>query len=315
MEMGTLFSLSKSATSIALDTSEIVLLLFGVLLTVGLIGEYAKSERWKRHVKIFEMLVIIGVAGELLADGGIFLFSSHLQTIADQEIGDLATVAHNAKGSADDAAKSAKTAHEEADAVKGIADEARADAKDALIKAQAAQHSLAQAESDAAKAQSEAANALATAREARKEADSFEKDILLAKQAASEAKEKVADRELTNEQVQAIAGKLKHSSGQIYTVTAYWSSKESMYIANRVALALNIAGWAYSHEGEKGMMLGGVIGIFVYTHPDADPTTKELATNLVAALVHEGLSAELKLQNPTNNPKHNTISLEVGASH
>jgi hypothetical protein len=35
------------------------------------------------------MFVIIGVAGELLADGGIFLFSSHLQTIADLEIGDL----------------------------------------------------------------------------------------------------------------------------------------------------------------------------------------------------------------------------------
>ena len=108
--MGTLFSLSKSATSIALDTSEIVLLLFGILLTVGLIGEYAKSDRWKRHVKTFEMLVIIGVAGELLADGGIFLFSSHLQTIADQEIGDLAIVAHNAKVSADGAADSAARA-------------------------------------------------------------------------------------------------------------------------------------------------------------------------------------------------------------
>jgi len=32
------------------------------------------------------MFVIIGVAGELWADGGIFLFSSHLQTIADLEI-------------------------------------------------------------------------------------------------------------------------------------------------------------------------------------------------------------------------------------
>jgi hypothetical protein len=101
--MGTLFSLSKSATSVALDTSEIVLLLFGVLLTVGLIGEYAKAERWKIHVKTFEMLVIIGVAGELLADGGIFLFSSHLQTIADQDIADLTITAGNAKASAKDA--------------------------------------------------------------------------------------------------------------------------------------------------------------------------------------------------------------------
>jgi hypothetical protein len=94
--MGTLLSQSKSATSIALDTSEIVLLLFGILLTVGLVGEYAKSERWKRHVKTFEMLVIIGVAGELLADGGIFLFSAHLQTIADLEIAELAKKAGEA---------------------------------------------------------------------------------------------------------------------------------------------------------------------------------------------------------------------------
>jgi hypothetical protein len=87
--MGTFFSLSKSASSTALDISEITLLLFGVLLVAGLIGEYAKSERSKRRVKIFEMFVIIGVAGELLADGGIFLFSRHLQTIADLEIADL----------------------------------------------------------------------------------------------------------------------------------------------------------------------------------------------------------------------------------
>src|SRR5437870_4108268 len=86
--MGTLFSLSKSATATALGISEIALLLFGILLVIGLIGEYAKSEQWKKHVRVFEMFVIIGVAGELLADGGIFLFSSHLQTIADMEIGE-----------------------------------------------------------------------------------------------------------------------------------------------------------------------------------------------------------------------------------
>jgi len=122
--MGTLFSLSKSVTSIALDTSEIVLLLFGVLLTVGLIGEYAKSERWKRHVKTFEMLVIIGVAGELLADGGIFLFSSHLQTIADQEIADLTVTAGNARASAETAAKATDRAKASADEAKQKADAA-----------------------------------------------------------------------------------------------------------------------------------------------------------------------------------------------
>jgi hypothetical protein len=79
-----LASLSKSATSAWLGVSEILLLLFGVLLVVGLVGEYRKSlSRW---VKLFEMFVIIGVAGELLADGGIFALSRHLETIANGEI-------------------------------------------------------------------------------------------------------------------------------------------------------------------------------------------------------------------------------------
>jgi hypothetical protein len=38
---------------------------------VGLVGEYI--ERWDRYEKIFMMLVIIGVSGELLADAP-FLF-------------------------------------------------------------------------------------------------------------------------------------------------------------------------------------------------------------------------------------------------
>jgi hypothetical protein len=88
-EMGTFFSLSKSATSAGLNISEIALLLFGLLLTLGLIGEYSGAVRWKEYVKVFEMFVIIGVAGELLADGGIFLCSSHLQTISDLEVASL----------------------------------------------------------------------------------------------------------------------------------------------------------------------------------------------------------------------------------
>jgi hypothetical protein len=51
--MGTFFSLSKSAT--ALYFSEIALLLFGALLVAGLIGEYAKSGRWKAHTFRFAL--------------------------------------------------------------------------------------------------------------------------------------------------------------------------------------------------------------------------------------------------------------------
>jgi hypothetical protein len=84
LKVNTTFSLSKSAISSALNISEIVLLIFGVVLVAGLVGEY--RDVWKRWLRVFEMLVIIGVAGELLADGGIFLFSKRLQTISEEEI-------------------------------------------------------------------------------------------------------------------------------------------------------------------------------------------------------------------------------------
>ena len=130
--MGTLLSLSKSATSFALDASEIALLLFGLVVVIGVAGEVAKGERWKPYVRLFEVLVIFGVAGELLADGGIFLFSKHLQTIAELEIAELTKTAGNAKASAEGAANAASRANTAA----GDALDKSNAAKDAASKAQ-----------------------------------------------------------------------------------------------------------------------------------------------------------------------------------
>jgi hypothetical protein len=84
--MGHFFSFSKSATNTALDASEWALLLFGLILTIGVLGEYKKFPTLLRasHAT-FELLVVIAIAGELFADGGVFLFSRHLQTISDGE--------------------------------------------------------------------------------------------------------------------------------------------------------------------------------------------------------------------------------------
>lgn len=94
---------SKYWTEAWLHVSEIALLIFGITLSLGLVGEfladhkkkdYPWCKKWKRE---FEILVILGVMGELLADGGIFSFGMHLQTIADQEVAAFNAVAEEAK--------------------------------------------------------------------------------------------------------------------------------------------------------------------------------------------------------------------------
>jgi hypothetical protein len=77
--------MSKIATSLALDWSEIFLLVSGLLVAIGVWGEQTKS-RWKKWVRTFEVLVVLGVAGELIADGAVFVFSRHLQAISDAEV-------------------------------------------------------------------------------------------------------------------------------------------------------------------------------------------------------------------------------------
>jgi hypothetical protein len=161
------------------------------------------------------------------------------------------------------------------------------------------------AETKSGNAVKSASDAIATARDAHQEAD-------WARDMASKAETTLADRSLTDEQVKTIAGKLSSFMGQPYTVTAYWDSKESMGITNRIHKALQMAGWLYSPEGSKSFLLGGAIGVEVWTHPDTDPSPKLAAASLIDALKVEGIDAIAKEQN-LQNPKTNMISLVVGA--
>jgi hypothetical protein len=129
---------------------------------------------------------------------------------------------------------------------------------------------------------------------------------------ATNAANALAPRALTDAQVKTVAGKLSTFVGQPFTVTAYWDSRESMGIANQIFSALEIAGWAYSDEGSQSRMLGGEIGVMVWTHPKADARTQEAAQALIAALNAEGIEASARTQNP-QNPISNTIGVNVGA--
>jgi len=89
-----LFPLSKSATETLLDVSETILIGGGLILTLGAVGEYLEEHgrlpRWLAWPRlVFIIMVVAGLLGEFLSDGGVFVFSRHLQTIADSEIAEL----------------------------------------------------------------------------------------------------------------------------------------------------------------------------------------------------------------------------------
>jgi hypothetical protein len=128
-----------------------------------------------------------------------------------------------------------------------------------------------------------------------------------------ELQQTLADRQLSDKQFKEIIEALRPFSGQEYDVTAYWDSKESLNIAERINQALQIAEWKFLPMTQYRAMLGGVVGIQIWRHPEADTRTIKAAESLIAALLREGLQAEPRIQNPTNNPKHNRISLSIGA--
>lgn len=62
------------------------LFLTTLMVVVGLIGEYRKGAWWKRHLHIFEMLVVLGVVGEMFTETGAFWYSLKTQALAGFEI-------------------------------------------------------------------------------------------------------------------------------------------------------------------------------------------------------------------------------------
>jgi hypothetical protein len=92
---------------------------------------------WKRRLsRLGWILILLGVVGEGLFEGATSWTDSKLQDWSN-------TLLLNTEALTGNAAKSAKIAHEEVNAVKGIADAAKKDAEEALVKAKAAEKKLA----------------------------------------------------------------------------------------------------------------------------------------------------------------------------
>ncbi|MFZ0684334.1 MAG: hypothetical protein WAM89_02225 [Terriglobales bacterium] len=266
-----------------------------IAVAVGILGEYvahfifekeARENRLEMGLSIlFGVLVLGGVVGEYQFGKRISQLAEQLQQIADAEVA-----------------------------------AARRDAELARKQSADTNERAAQIEQHAAEENSRSAKALVAAENARKKAEGFNLQIAQANERAAEAeretarlKAALADRQLTDAQVKSIGNKLRPYSGQEWEVTTYRDNKESVGITERIYQSLQMAGWKFLPMTTWRGLMGGLVGIKVDVHPDADEPTQRAADALVAALQAEGLECRKEVQSPKNNPKHNTLSLGVGA--
>jgi hypothetical protein len=254
------------------------------------------SSAWRFALELFATAaILLGVALELWAGAAIANINGQLRSknaeLRSKSNQLLALVTQEAG----DAAASAKTAHEEADAVQGIADEARADAKDALSKAQAAQSELAHAEADAAEAQVAASKSLNTAAEA-------ESHLAGALQRAANAEAELyrlkSPRSLVHSE--HLIAALKPFSGIEYTLNVF-TDDESIQFTKAFALALHAAGWV--RKQPAGVALGIPTVEIVFDQGVAEHVPACIETGIsLHAYAKESL-ATLQVTAPQSLPK------------
>jgi hypothetical protein len=245
--MGTfLDSLSKSTVESLLHISEVMLLLSGAVLLIGIWGEYRKDEKWKKYSSIFAMMVLLGIGVELIGDAGVFVFSESLQRLEGADIQALDI--------------KAQTAGEKAN--------------NALTKSGEADNTSKGAMDKAGKAEQSSTNALSLARGARQEADSFEKDIVSAKAQAADAESHLAEalrraadatsaldrlkspRSLTD--ISKLISALATFKNTEYTFSSVGADEESLTLLKSVDDLLQKAEW------KRGKPVGGFPAINVF---------------------------------------------------
>jgi hypothetical protein len=281
--VGMFSSLSKDVTTLALDSSEVALLLFGLLLVVGLVGEYAESERWKKYVKAFEMLVILGVAGELLADAGVFTFSARLQSLSDVEVARLKVAAESANATAKQFESQIAEANSKADSARTNAESFRLD--------------IAKANERAAKAEVRAA------------------------EANLELTKLKTPRTLNPRQQERAAEKLR-AFARMQFDTALLTDPETQALLPKIEDILTSAGWiqidwtgsdiVFTRSNRHIAGTISVSGVVIQIHAEKVAQFATAANALALALSAEGIAAkaELGLGVPNTNP--NAIHVLIG---
>jgi hypothetical protein len=120
----------------------------------------------------------------------------------------------------------------------------------------------------------------------------------------------LADRKLTDAQVEKIANKLVGFKGQEFGIVPYWELRESLSIAKRIVKALTTAKWKFTPPAAASFLTEGISGVLVYANPRASDKTKKATSALVLALNDEGIIAALRKTNASS--PEDKIELRVG---
>lgn len=279
------------------------------IVFIGCLGEFfaeftafPKSEHRKHKLaRLSLILVIAGIAGELLATVKSSELSGQIIAYVEANASDAKTSADNAAHAAERASASAQRADELSSNAASSAGRASTLARGARQEADSFERDIVSAKQQAASAESHLANALQRAASAEKEAA----------QASLDLEKFKAPRTLTDEQAKDIAEKVRMFSGQDFEVVTYWDSKEPLEIGQRIAdILVGLAGWKLQELKEWQGLLPGTSGIFVVDHPKSDEVAKEAAAALVSALNSEGIHASVRQAN--DQRPINKLTIDVG---
>lgn len=240
--IGISWPLSKSATAFCLDVSEWSLLFFGILLVIGIIGEY-RVPWWSTRLKYFEALVVIGVAGELIADGGVFATSRRLQAISDREVADVNVEARKATEQASIADATAKGYQAQIEEYKSRVKIAEASVKHAVADVELAKATVKGADARIEEARRDAALANRTAEHERLLRAQLETIVLA--------------RDLNEQQINRLVTSWRPFAGRAVTVRSL-NDADAARLAMLIRGALQTAGITAEDGGIGRLMVVGM---------------------------------------------------------
>lgn len=284
------------------------------------------------------LFIVVGVAGEFVADsfvskadGFVQKFDEILLSDATKAAGDAAQSARIARDEADAATTASSNAQEKADVAERAGSRAKASADDADTRAQTAlshandaaakagkaEASLGKAELEAKNAEASASNALKLAREARQEAASFEGEI-------TRLREQAADRVLDVYEKEQVKRRVFGFFNTPYEL-AVSNAPEPSALMVQIDEAVSSAGWIYKGSEDtksfrfiftlkngriaelwsgRGVAIGYSKGMTARFKPAADALAK--------ALREQGIDGAISVTLPDDDPSPNHIHISVG---